>query len=361
MTRTYPAAAPWLASGSGRGATKAASKRYRVEYRLGGRGARDPLRRLLHDEAARRTIRAAFVAGELAALPRPRPRLSPRAADGADVREAAEALAGRRASTSPQSTRDQHRIQLDKLLPLIGDRRIDTLDRAGLHRRRRAAARRTATARETIRKTLGAGAMVLDHAGVDPNPARDRSIKLPREEPEEINPPSADARRGRLPAASRRSTGCRCSGSTGRAPASSSVDLTLVGDYDEPRRRVRLRAATTKTRRALWVELPDGARRRDRGDARRRARIATPTRGCSPSPAPTRSGRRSRRRAGRPGSRSFSPHDLRHRRISLLHLRGVPWARIGEFVGQRDLTVTANTYTHVLVDETELDYAALLR
>jgi hypothetical protein len=31
-----------------------------------------------------------------------------------------------------------------------------------------------------------------------------------------------------------------------------------------------------------------------------------------------------------------------------------------EFVGQRDLTVTANTYTHVLVDEAELDYAALL-
>ena len=44
----------------------------------------------------------------------------------------------------------------------------------------------------------------------------------------------------------------------------------------------------------------------------------------------------------------FSPHDLRHRRISLLHLRGVPWARIGEFVGQRNLAVTANTYSHVL-------------
>jgi integrase len=39
----------------------------------------------------------------------------------------------------------------------------------------------------------------------------------------------------------------------------------------------------------------------------------------------------------------FSPHDLRHRRISLLHLRGVPWAHIGEFVGQRNLAVTANT------------------
>jgi hypothetical protein len=29
-------------------------------------------------------------------------------------------------------------------------------------------------------------------------------------------------------------------------------------------------------------------------------------------------------------------------------------------VGERDLSVTANTYTHVLVDEVELDYAELL-
>jgi integrase len=56
----------------------------------------------------------------------------------------------------------------------------------------------------------------------------------------------------------------------------------------------------------------------------------------------------------------FSPHDLRHRRISLLHLRGMPWARIGEFVGQRNLAVTANTYTHVLPDETEVAYGELL-
>ena len=56
----------------------------------------------------------------------------------------------------------------------------------------------------------------------------------------------------------------------------------------------------------------------------------------------------------------WSPHDLRHRRISLLHLGGIPWVRIAEFVGQRDLAVTANTYSHVLVDERELDYESLL-
>jgi integrase len=56
----------------------------------------------------------------------------------------------------------------------------------------------------------------------------------------------------------------------------------------------------------------------------------------------------------------FSPHDLRHRRVSLLHLGGMPWARIGELVGHDDLVTTARTYTHVVVDERELDYAGLL-
>jgi integrase len=61
---------------------------------------------------------------------------------------------------------------------------------------------------------------------------------------------------------------------------------------------------------------------------------------------------------GIPGTAvSRSPYDLRHRRISLLHLGGVPWATIGQAVSQRDLAVTANTYSHVLTDETELDYA----
>ena len=56
----------------------------------------------------------------------------------------------------------------------------------------------------------------------------------------------------------------------------------------------------------------------------------------------------------------FSPHDLRHRRVSLLHLAGVPWARIGEAVGHDDITTTSRVYTHVLADETEVDYWQIL-
>lgn len=60
------------------------------------------------------------------------------------------------------------------------------------------------------------------------------------------------------------------------------------------------------------------------------------------------------------GIASFSPHDLRHRRVSLLHAQGLPWARIGEAVGHTDLMTTARTYTHVLTDEREIEYADLL-
>jgi integrase len=56
----------------------------------------------------------------------------------------------------------------------------------------------------------------------------------------------------------------------------------------------------------------------------------------------------------------FSPHDLRHRRISLLHRQGRSWAEIARFVGQRALSITADTYTHVLIDGAEVDYAGLL-
>jgi integrase len=57
----------------------------------------------------------------------------------------------------------------------------------------------------------------------------------------------------------------------------------------------------------------------------------------------------------------FSPHDLRHRRVSLLQLARMPWAQIGELVGHDDLVTTARTCTHVVADESEIDYEAVLQ
>jgi integrase len=60
------------------------------------------------------------------------------------------------------------------------------------------------------------------------------------------------------------------------------------------------------------------------------------------------------------GTPLVSPHHLRHRRISVWHRAGVSWAEIGRWVGQRDLATTANTYTHVIADDREVDRFALL-
>jgi integrase len=139
----------------------------------------------------------------------------------------------------------------------------------------------------------------------------------------------------------------------------SSIDLTLVGDYDEPRRRVRLRKGTTKTRRPLWVELPPvlaeaiEATLPHRRFRDHEARLFAESGADALRTAIAKACKAE-------GIALWSPHDLRHRRISLLHLRNVPWARIAEFVGQRDLTVTANVYSHVMLDQGELDYANLL-
>jgi integrase len=336
--------------------TKGGEPRYWVEFRPGGREERTRFGGSFKKKRLAR-IRAAFIEGELAAGRLPDLKLGTREPKPALVfRQAASTWQASRVDIAA-STREQHRIQLEKLLPLIGERPVDELEAADfvavvatLHEQ--------GVARETIRKTLGAGAMVLDHAGRNPNPARDRTIKLPREEPEQINPPSAaeiEKVFRRIPAEHRLAllwldwSGARVS----------SVDLTLVGDYDSARQRVRLRAATTKTRRALWVGLhPELAEAIEATLPHRRFRDPEARLFAESGADALRTAIAKACKAE--GIPLFSPHGLRHRRISLLHLRGVPWARIAEFVGQRKLSVTADTYTHVLVDETELDYEALI-
>jgi integrase len=302
-------------------------------------------------------IRKQWIAGELAALRVPDLRLLSEPELAPTFAEAATRWQASRVDVA-EATRVQHVTALNRALPLIGERRLDELaaqDVAGLV----GALHADGKARESIRKTVTAVAMVCDHAGVSPNPARDRVVvKLPRDEREDINPPTAEhiaAVFRRLPERHRLAL-LFLDWSGARVAA---IDKTLVGDYDETRRRVRLRASTTKARRALWIDLPDVLadaleatlpHRRFRDPE---ARLLAD----SGADALRTAIAKACRAAGVP---TFSPHDLRHRRISLLHLRGMPWARIGALVGQRDLAVTANTYSHVLIDEGEVEYAKLL-
>ena len=252
-------------------------------------------------------------------------------------------------------TMQTYDVALGRVLPRLGTTPVDRLDAqaiadlvAELHA--------DGLKKQTIRKTVSVLAMALDHARVQPNPARDRlTVKMPREERRQVQPPTADhveavvrlvPKKYRLPVIVLDATGMRVG----------ELEALTWGDMDEPRGRWRI--ATSKTGRPRWVFPPpmllervlELCPRDDRVPERRvfegvtgdRLRTAI-TRACTAAGVPT-----------------FSPHDLRHRRVSLMHLAGVPWARIGEAVGHDDITTTSRVYTHVVADERELDYEKML-
>lgn len=336
--------------------TASGHTRYLVKYRLGGR---ESAHRYAGSFATRREAlaRQRWVAGELAAMRVPR--LDAQPALAPTLAEAAERWRASRVDVT-DGTAVGHRVQLGRVLPLLGSRRVDEItpaDVAELVTTLHTSGRK----RETIRKSLGVLAQVLDFAGVKENPARDRvQVRLPREEREEPAPPSADQIEAVLPYMPRRyalavlvldATGMRVGELEGRG--------LRCGDIDEPNARWRIRRAVEKGRRGRWVSLPPDLfaavvatlpPREDRnpdqpvfaGLTQERLRTAI-ARACKASSTPT-----------------WSPHDLRHRRISLWHRQGETWALIGARVGQRSLSVTADTYTHVLLDDRELDHARLV-
>src|SRR5438093_4430894 len=113
-----------------------------------------------------------------------------------------------------QNTRLQHRSAVRMLLPVLGERRLDTITAADVADLV-AALTAKGKARETVRKSLLALAMTLDHEGVAPNPAtRSRCGSLGKNGPRSfLRPPRTCSP---FTMSCRRATGCRCSFSTRR-------------------------------------------------------------------------------------------------------------------------------------------------
>ena len=211
--------------------------------------------------------------------------------------------------------------------------------------------------RETIRKTRTVLAQILDHYAIDPNPARDQRVKLPRERKPHIPPPLAEhvervvetvAREYVLPLLVIDECG----------PRVSELTTAEVGDVDEQRRAIRVRWTFEKNQRYRHLDLPDELfaalvatlpPREDRDlaaplfpgltDARLRMAI---TRACKAT-----------------GTPHFSPHGLRRRRGSLHYKRTGSLAEVAELLGDGK-RVAADHYVYALVDYSEVDTSIAL-
>jgi hypothetical protein len=169
-------------------------ERWLVRYRLGGRESRiryGGLFSTLREARARRD----WITGELAAMRVPdfaALAAVDRAPLAETVRSAAEAWRASRLDVAA-GTDATYAVALGRILPALGALELDRLDARRIARFVAELAE-GGLSRESIRKTLGVLAMVLDHAGVSPNPARDRAtVRLPRRELVELTPPTADA------------------------------------------------------------------------------------------------------------------------------------------------------------------------
>jgi integrase len=334
---------------------KDGSKRYRVRYRRGG--AESKARYAGSFKRKRDALaRQSWVAAELAA--RRVPDLRPLETEPQRAPTLAEACAAWRATRIDvtEGTRTLHRVSLQRVLDRLGRGvgidAISAEDVAAM-----ASAMASDYKRETIKKSRDYLAMVLDHYEIDPNPARDSRVKLPRERRAHVPPPLAEHVERvaeRLP----RHYVVPFLVIDECGPRVSELETAQVGDLDEHRRAIRVRWTVEKNERYRHLDLPDDLfaaivealpQREDRDldaplfpnldEAALRTAI---TRACKAT-----------------GTPHFSPHGLRRRRGSLYYKRTGSLAEVAELLGDSK-RVAADHYVYALTDYREVDRSIAL-
>ena len=248
------------------------TRRYRVVYP--DRGAETKLQHAgSFKTMAEARERQKWVSAELAGMRLPDLELGGREKATETLRQACERWKASRVDVT-ESTRVLHRVALNRVTPLLGDRPVDEITTADVNELVAALAEK-GKKRETIRKSVKYLAAVLDECSLDgPNPARSKSIRLPHEEYEELNPPMASHVEAvyerlddvyRLPLLLLDWSGRGCPRSTRRASATTTGSTAASafvlrrrrrarrsGSSYPPswRRRSRARSATTSTLRS---------------------------------------------------------------------------------------------------------------
>ena len=188
----------------------ASGKRYRVLYRTGGRDT-PPRYAGSFSREREALVRLAWVKGELAAMRVPNLDLQGREKAAESLREACERWRASRIDVS-EGTRVLHRVALARATAVLGDIPVGKLTTDDVARLIETLAAK-GSKRETIKKTIRYLANVLDECGLDENPARDKHLRLPREDRAEVSPPTGEHVLA-VHGSCRGVIGCRCSSST---------------------------------------------------------------------------------------------------------------------------------------------------
>jgi integrase len=130
----------------------------------------------------------------------------------------------------------------------------------------------------TLQQYFIAFRLLLDHAGVDPNPARDPRVKLPKQVRDEPNPPSAEHVEAIIAPLGQKWRLLFVTIEQGALRLGEAVNLRW-GDVDAAGLRLRLPRSATKRDRARWVFLPEWVMQALEDTCR--SKIGPPSAGCS--------------------------------------------------------------------------------
>ncbi|MGH3084256.1 MAG: site-specific integrase, partial [Gaiellaceae bacterium] len=200
---------------------------------------------------------------------------------------------------------------------------------------------------------LNTACLILDFADIQPNTARDKRVKIQGKNAyEEVDPPTCKqflAILDNVPQQRRLALIVmeQCAMAVGE------TSQLQWGDVDVAESKFRLRRSTVKggiRTRARWVQVPrwlmdvientcpweDRTPDRPVFGGTPNAYQGVMVRACKAAGIPT-----------------YTPHDLRHRRLSLWHGQGVPAAELAGRAGDTKSSMTLDMYSHVLLDPTE--------
>jgi integrase len=322
----------------------ATGRRFVVRYRLGGRTW--PVQhggsfQTMKEARARRDL----IAGELAGGRNPadvlramtdRPRLR-------TFEQTFTDFIASRVDVS-EATIENYKTHRDRLVALLGDRDPSAITWQDVQAA--VAALAADLSRGSTKIYVGSLRQVLDFAEIDPNPAKDKRVKLPRVERAVPQPPSSSevaviisnaAPKWRLALRVLEQTGMR----VGELVTLEWQDVDVSGS------RFRIRAGKTAAARR-WVTVPEWVM----------AEVGT---ACPPDdrtperrvfPGATRQtiAIAMRRACQAGGLALYHPHDLRHRFASVKIAEGVPVTDLAAQLGHAKKSLTLDTYSHVIVD-----------